>query len=55
MDASLLATCLELVEEGEPARRRYRLASLAAIVVATRTLGAEWWDRPGTELERAGK
>ena len=50
--------CVELVQDMAPTQRFNGLSALAALVVGTRELGAEWWTvahrHPVTRLHRAG-
>jgi hypothetical protein len=54
LGAARVGRCLERVRESRLTRRSYALASLAALVVATRKLGDSWWRRPRHPSDKPG-
>lgn len=54
LGAARVGRCLERVRESRLTRRSDALASLAALVVATRKLGDSWWLRPRHRSDTPG-
>jgi hypothetical protein len=54
LGAERTSMCVECIRRAQLSRRRENLAALAEIVVAVRSLDAQWWTHPHSKLEPGG-